>query len=58
MRRFWSVAGDDAAMAGSRKCPEDGLNITRCEASCGMADQRALVTVGHGSERRVDRQLC
>ena len=51
------VRGGRCSDGGGRQCSEDGLNITRGEASCGMADQRALVTMEHGGERRVDRQL-
>ena len=51
------VRGGRCSDGLGRQCSEDGLNIARCEASCGMADQRALVTVEHGGERRVDRQL-
>ena len=51
------IRGGRCSDGGGRKCPEDGLNITRSEASGGMADQRALVTVEHGGKRRVDRQL-
>src|ERR1043165_1273808 len=42
---------------GSRKCPEDRLNIPRSETTDSMADEWALVTMEHGGEGRVDRQL-
>ena len=51
------IRGGLCSDGGGRKCPEDGLNITRSEASGGMADQRALVTVEHGGECCVDGQL-
>jgi len=34
------IRGGRCSDGGGRKCPEDGLNITRSEASGGMADQR------------------
>src|SRR5262249_36634158 len=52
-----AVRGSRWSDGVGRERSEDGLNVAGCEASCGMAHQRALVTVEHGGKRRVDRQL-